>query len=149
MDVLVIGQSNASNWFVESGFSLPQPNTFSWTAGAWRPVVGDGASAFASTLASAGEPVRVLNAAVGGSALLPVGLLIQLIRLGDDALADFFGRWVSFALEAYLSARQSAVAAASLNPLAQLMPGAFNRLWPWSEPSRPAEPIPSRSSVSW
>lgn len=81
---------------------------------------------------------QIIMESRGGGALLPAGLLVQLIRLGDDALADFFGRWVSFALEAYLGARQSAQAAASLNPLAQLMPGAFGRLWPWSEPSRPA-----------
>jgi polyhydroxyalkanoate synthesis repressor PhaR len=83
---------------------------------------------------------QIIMESRGGSALLPVGLLMQLIRLGDDALAEFFGRWVAFALEAYLGARQSAQAAASLNPLAQLMPGAFGRLWPWSEPARSAPP---------
>lgn len=73
MDVLVIGQSNAGNWFTQGGFSAPQPNTFSWIAGAWRPVAGEGAIAFANTLAiAAGEPVRVLDASVGSSSLLPV-----------------------------------------------------------------------------
>jgi polyhydroxyalkanoate synthesis repressor PhaR len=90
---------------------------------------------------------QIIMESRGGSALLPVALLLQLIRLGDDALAEFFGRWVSFALEAYVSARQSAQAAASLNPLSQLMPSAFSRLWPWGEPSRPATPsIPAPAS---
>jgi len=79
----------------------------------------------------------------GGSQLLPVQLLTQLIRLGDDALADFFGRWVSFALEAYLGARQSAQAAASLNPLTAMLSGGspFARMWSgWTEPTRPTAP---------
>lgn len=42
----------------------------------------------------------------GAGRLLPVPLLTQLIRLGDDALADFFGRYVSWALELYLKVRQ-------------------------------------------
>src|SRR4051794_35082758 len=32
------------------------------------------------------------------SDLLPVPLLVQLIRMGDDALAEFLGRYMSFAL---------------------------------------------------
>lgn len=38
--------------------------------------------------------------------LLPVSLLQQMIRMGDDALAEFLGRYVSWALELYLHARQ-------------------------------------------
>jgi polyhydroxyalkanoate synthesis repressor PhaR len=81
----------------------------------------------------------------GGGRYLPVSLLTQLIRLGDDALADFFGRWVNFALEAYLSARQSAQAAASLNPLTALLAGSnpLARVWSgWTEPARPAPSAP-------
>ncbi len=37
--------------------------------------------------------------------LLPVPLLLQLIRMGDGPLADFLGRYVSWALEMYLQAR--------------------------------------------
>jgi polyhydroxyalkanoate synthesis repressor PhaR len=37
--------------------------------------------------------------------LLPVPLLLQLIRMGDEPLADFLGRYVSWALEMYLQAR--------------------------------------------
>ena len=39
------------------------------------------------------------------SRLLPVSLLEKLIRLKDDALAEFFGSWVTGALDVYLQAR--------------------------------------------
>jgi polyhydroxyalkanoate synthesis repressor PhaR len=55
--------------------------------------------------------------------LLPVPLLVQLIRMRDDALAEFFGRYVSWALEVYLRARQGAEAMAQFNPLMNLALG--------------------------
>ncbi|MEM7675318.1 MAG: polyhydroxyalkanoate synthesis regulator DNA-binding domain-containing protein [Myxococcota bacterium] len=48
--------------------------------------------------------------------LLPVPLLTQLIRMGDDALAEFFSKYMSFALELYVQARQGAQAMAPFNP---------------------------------
>lgn len=42
----------------------------------------------------------------GASRLLPTPLLMQLIRLGDDALGEFFGQYVSWALGVYIQARQ-------------------------------------------
>jgi len=54
----------------------------------------------------------------GGARLLPVPLLLRLIRMGDEALAEFFGRYVSWALEMYLQARHGARALMPLNPLA-------------------------------
>jgi polyhydroxyalkanoate synthesis repressor PhaR len=50
--------------------------------------------------------------------LLPVPLLHQLIRMGDDALADFLGRYVTRALEFYLQARQGMGAVGAFNPFA-------------------------------
>jgi polyhydroxyalkanoate synthesis repressor PhaR len=50
--------------------------------------------------------------------LLPVPLLHQLIRMGDDALADFLGRYVTRALEFYLQARQGMGAVSAFNPFA-------------------------------
>ena len=50
--------------------------------------------------------------------LLPIPLLHQLIRMGDDALADFLGRYVSRALEFYLQARQGMGAVSAFNPFA-------------------------------
>jgi polyhydroxyalkanoate synthesis repressor PhaR len=53
----------------------------------------------------------------GGARLLPVPLLLRLIRLGDEALAEFLGRYVSWALEMYVQARQGARALMPMNPL--------------------------------
>jgi polyhydroxyalkanoate synthesis repressor PhaR len=53
-----------------------------------------------------------------GARLLPVPLLLRLIRLGDEALAEFLGRYVSWALEMYVQARHGARALMPLNPLA-------------------------------
>jgi polyhydroxyalkanoate synthesis repressor PhaR len=50
--------------------------------------------------------------------LLPVPLLHQLIRMGDDALADFLGRYVTRALEFYLQARQGMGTVSAFNPFA-------------------------------
>jgi polyhydroxyalkanoate synthesis repressor PhaR len=52
--------------------------------------------------------------------LLPVPLLAQLVRMQDDALAEFLGRYVSAALEVYLSAKRGAQAVAPYFPLAQV-----------------------------
>ncbi len=56
----------------------------------------------------------------GAAKLLPVPLLMQLIRLGDDALGEFFGRWVTGALEVYLQAKRGANAVSSFNPFATM-----------------------------
>jgi polyhydroxyalkanoate synthesis repressor PhaR len=56
----------------------------------------------------------------GAARLLPVPLLVQLIRLNDEALSDFLGRWVSGALEMYLKAREGAKKLAPWNPFASL-----------------------------
>ncbi len=60
--------------------------------------------------------------------LLPIGLLHQLIRMDDDALAEFLGRYVSWALEMYISAKSGAQALAPLNPFATLPFAATNAL---------------------
>ena len=73
MDILVIGQSNASNWFHDVTFSASAPNTLSWRGGGWNAVRGEGAVTFTGTLAAAsGQQVRVLNAAEGNTSLTPV-----------------------------------------------------------------------------
>lgn len=89
--------------------------------------------------------------------LLPVPLLLQLIRLGDDALAEFFGRYVTGALELYLSAKRGAQAIAPLNPLATLpfaASDALARMWmatPFgrsADATPPPEPAPRPHDVS-
>lgn len=64
----------------------------------------------------------------GAARLLPVPLLTQLIRMGDDALAEFFGRYLGTALELYFQAKQGAQAIAPYNPLANVPFAATNAL---------------------
>jgi polyhydroxyalkanoate synthesis repressor PhaR len=82
----------------------------------------------------------------GAAKLLPVPLLEQLIRMGDDALAEFFGMYVSSALELYLHARSGAQAIMPYNPFAQMPFGAspFGRVFGgWApQPPRPAPTPP-------
>lgn len=96
----------------------------------------------------------------GAARMLPVPLLTQLIRMGDDALAEFFGRYLSTALELYLQAKQGAqtiapyvpvanVPFAATNALARLLLGAASALpfggfaeQPPPPPPRPAPPPP-------
>ncbi len=64
--------------------------------------------------------------------MLPVPLLAQLIRLGDDALGEFFSRYVTAALELYLGARRGVRSIADANPLARVPLGATDalaRMW--------------------
>jgi polyhydroxyalkanoate synthesis repressor PhaR len=54
----------------------------------------------------------------GGGRLLPASLLARLIRLDDAALGEFLTRYVSWALDTYLQAKDRALALAPMNPLA-------------------------------
>ncbi|HUJ59905.1 MAG TPA: polyhydroxyalkanoate synthesis regulator DNA-binding domain-containing protein [Kofleriaceae bacterium] len=63
---------------------------------------------------------------------LPVQLLTQMIRLSDDALAEFFSRYVTGALDLYLQAKRGVQSLAAYNPLAQLplaASDALARMW--------------------
>ncbi len=59
------------------------------------------------------------------SRFLPVQLLTQMIRLSDDALAEFFSRYVTGALEVYLQAKRGVQTLASYNPLTMWMQNPF------------------------
>jgi polyhydroxyalkanoate synthesis repressor PhaR len=70
----------------------------------------------------------------GGNAakFLPVQLLTQMIRLSDDALAEFFSRYVTNALDLYLQAKRGVQSISSYNPLAQIPVAAGDalaRMW--------------------
>jgi polyhydroxyalkanoate synthesis repressor PhaR len=81
----------------------------------------------------------------GGAKLLPVPLLLRLIRMEDESLAEFFGRYVSWALETYLTAKQSARSLLPLNPLATApfaATDALARLVLGQTPWRNAQPAP-------
>lgn len=83
----------------------------------------------------------------GAGRLLPIPLLIKLIRLGDDALAEFFGRYMSVSLELYLQLKRGAQAVQPYYPFATLpfdASSAFARMLMgashWVEPSRRGAP---------
>lgn len=64
--------------------------------------------------------------------LLPVPLLLQLIRMGDEALAEFMGRYMSATLEMYLEAKRGAQSIAPFLPGATMPFSAANaiaRMW--------------------
>jgi len=86
----------------------------------------------------------------GAAKMLPVPLLLQLIRMREDALAEFMGRWMSWALAVYTQARQGARTIAQYNPLAMAPFAATNALArllngpaAWSEPEPPPPPPPT------
>ncbi len=63
---------------------------------------------------------------------LPVQLLLQMIRLSDDALAEFFSRYVTGALDLYLQTKRGVSALSSYNPLTQIPVAASDalaRMW--------------------
>jgi len=73
----------------------------------------------------------------GAARLLPVPLLVQLIRMGDDALAEFLGQYVTWALEVYLQAKQGAQAMSPFNPfLASPFAGGLSRMFGMGTPAR-------------
>jgi len=83
----------------------------------------------------------------GAARLLPVPLLLQLIRMGDDALAEFLGRWMSWTLAVYQQARTGARSVAQYNPLAMApftAASALARLLngpaAWGDPEPPPPP---------
>lgn len=80
---------------------------------------------------------QILVEGRGAARLLPVPLLVQLIRLGDDALAEFLGQYVRWALEIYVSAKQGSRQLAPYNPLSGAPFGAadaFLRLFGLARP---------------
>jgi polyhydroxyalkanoate synthesis repressor PhaR len=74
----------------------------------------------------------------GAGAYLPVPLLHQLIRLGDDSLAEFFNRYVQLALEMYLQMKSGASSLGPFNPFAALNPFASALLGPFRSAPAPA-----------
>jgi polyhydroxyalkanoate synthesis repressor PhaR len=81
--------------------------------------------------------------------LLPVPLLVQMIRMRDDALAEFLGRYMTWAMRVYLQAKSGAEAIAPYNPFAMAPFAATNALarmfgggGGWEEPP-PAQAVPA------
>ncbi len=81
----------------------------------------------------------------GADKILPAPLLHQLIRLGDDALADFLGRYVQAALELYLTAKKTTQSFMPFNPLVALTQFANNTPFGgWGQQQPPVQPERSR-----
>ncbi len=84
----------------------------------------------------------------GAAKLLPVPFLLQLIRMREDALAEFMGRWMSWALAVYTQARRGASSMAAYNPLVMAPFAATNALArllngpaAWNEHEPPPVPV--------
>ncbi|HEX4452378.1 MAG TPA: polyhydroxyalkanoate synthesis regulator DNA-binding domain-containing protein [Kofleriaceae bacterium] len=76
--------------------------------------------------------VQVVLEAGSAAKFLPVQLLTQMIRLSDDALAEFFSRYVTSALDLYMQAKRGAQTLATYNPLTQIPMAATDalaRMW--------------------
>ncbi|MEM6289768.1 MAG: polyhydroxyalkanoate synthesis regulator DNA-binding domain-containing protein [Myxococcota bacterium] len=114
-----------------------------------------------------GEEIRVVDAKSGDdltqvtltqlilesptAKLLPVGLLHRLLRMQDDALAEFFSSYVTWALDLYLAAKSSGQTLSSMmpfggapwgnaNPFARMFSGA--PFWPGGGQAPPQPPAP-------
>lgn len=108
--------------------------------------------------------VQIIMESRGASRLLPAPLLTQMIRMGDDSLAEFLGQFMSMALQLYLQSRQRArnvspyypfasVPFAAADALARMMAGGAT--WPgaWRRqpqaPGQGAEPHPGQGAPPW
>lgn len=94
------------------------------------------------------------------SRLLPVPLLMQIVRMGDDAAAEFFGKYMTVAMEWYLSAKFGLQQAAPMFPFSQVPMQATNALLrmfggggfgmgtPTAAPPAPPPPPPPSDDVA-
>ncbi len=64
----------------------------------------------------------------GAAKLLPVPLLMRLIRMGQDNLAEFFGQYMSWSLEIYLRFKQGYEKMSPFNPFGAMPFGDSNPL---------------------
>jgi polyhydroxyalkanoate synthesis repressor PhaR len=96
---------------------------------------------------------QILMEGKSAARMLPVPLLTQLVRMGDDALAEFFGRYVTWTLEMYLKMKQGAQQIAPFNPLvmapfaatnaiARMFTNAADRRSPWEQQPQPSAAPP-------
>jgi polyhydroxyalkanoate synthesis repressor PhaR len=80
--------------------------------------------------------------------LLPVPLLRRLLRMQDDALAEFFSKYVTWALDMYLAARDGAQQVAPYFPFASVPIQATQALLRWFGGGAPS-PTPSGAPASY
>ena len=114
-----------------------------------------------------GQDVRVLDAKTGedltqatlaqiilegrrAAGLLPVPLLVQLIRMSDDALTEFLGRYLGATLEMYLEAKRGAETLSPYLPMATMpfsAASAIARMWLGAGQMIAPEPRPAPVAV--
>ncbi|MFT7621125.1 MAG: polyhydroxyalkanoate synthesis repressor PhaR [Myxococcota bacterium] len=73
-----------------------------------------------------GTLTQIIMESRGAAKLLPSSLLMQLIRMEDEDLAEFLTRYIAAALELYQTARRSADRVAPFNPFAEVPFAATN-----------------------
>jgi polyhydroxyalkanoate synthesis repressor PhaR len=84
----------------------------------------------------------------GAAKMLAVPLLTQMIRMEDDALAEFFGRYVTWALEVYLTTKRSAKVLGPLDPFSLVSKNPLLRLFGQSVPPRQWGGPPARDLMT-
>lgn len=67
----------------------------------------------------------------GTSKLLPNHLLLQLIRMEDDALSEFFSQYMAWALNIYQRMRKGAGTLGSFNPMGNPLAQLFTGFYGW------------------
>ena len=91
---------------------------------------------------------QIIMESRGASRLLPSRMLMQLIRMEDDALAEFFGQYMSWALSMYLRMKQTRQRISPFgqqspfgapNPFSQWLGSLYN--WPGFQGQQPDFPI--------
>lgn len=95
-----------------------------------------------------GTLTQVIIEGRGVGSFLPVPLLHQLIRLGDDSLAEFFNRYVQLALEMYLQMKSGASTLGAFNPFASMNPFASALLSPFRSSGGQQQPPPPQQHAS-
>ena len=113
-----------------------------------------GADVMVQDASTTQETLTQIILARGNGRILPSSLLMKLIRLDDEHLAEFLTRYVGWALEVYVGAKQRAKALLPLNPLAtapfaatdalaRMMLGASQ----WGGPAQPPVNAPAPAPV--
>ena len=91
--------------------------------------------------------VQIVVESRGAGRLLPTPLLIEMIRMGDGALAEFLGTWMLWALDAFATMRRSSMQAQRFGlggrspfaamPWANMIPGMGAWTGAWQPPPPP------------
>ncbi len=100
-----------------------------------------------------GTLVQIVLESRGAARFLPVPLLTQMIRMEEDALAEFMSAYVTYALELFQQARRGVQSMSRMNPfmmsfmeaMQRGMPRDWMPRWPGDNPpwNEPMDTMPS------